>query len=170
GELEHRRLKRFYVHMNKNALFVSQITKHQHRKHFVNKAHSRVPKLTSKPAERKAKARRAMTQKTAGSLQARPDVHKDIGSCAPRDHHQISHEQQQHVDIAAFVRNNKGDVAVENFARDLRTHVLERLHTGLGPTDEDYVPSHEDHAALRICHDCMYIHKQMLVNYTTYDM
>ncbi|KAI0363587.1 hypothetical protein BV20DRAFT_1031111 [Pilatotrama ljubarskyi] len=173
GELEHRRCKQFYVRTNKNATFVSQIAKHQRRERFVNDIHQRMP--GAKEPARKHSARRLFTRSTVGPLQLGPDDFEPLGPTSPRDHHRISDDQRHHVDIMGFVLENKDDPAVDDFARKLRCHVVERLH-GLSdpsPSQADtphYVPSNQDLAALRIRHNRMYIHKRMLVNYTSYDM
>lgn len=59
---------------------------------------------------------------------------------------------------------------LQDFIPNLRQHVLERLLTGNDNPQEDFAPSREDLAAVRIRHDRMYIHKRMQVNYTSYDM
>ncbi|KAI0823817.1 hypothetical protein BC628DRAFT_1297070, partial [Trametes gibbosa] len=174
GELEHRRLKRFYAHTNKNAKFVSQIAKHQRRERFVNKAHKQAPAAQQggAAAARQANARLLMTRETVRPLRPGRDVAEIIEQSNPGDHHAISSDQRTHMDITGFVHDNEGDPAVKNFARDLRVHLFQHLHTGADPSgaDEEYEPSFEDLAALRIRHNRMYVHKRMLVNYTSYDM
>ncbi|KAI0363871.1 hypothetical protein BV20DRAFT_957443 [Pilatotrama ljubarskyi] len=174
GELEHRRCKHFYVRTNKNATFVSQIAKHQRRERFVNDIHQRAPGA-KEPGARKHSARRLFTRRTAGPLQLGPDDFEPLGPVSPRDHHRISDDQRHHVDITGFVLENKDDPAVDNFARELRYHVVERLHELHNPSPSPtntphFVLSSQDLAALRIRHNRMYIHKRMLVNYTSYDM
>lgn len=109
GELEHRRLKRFYVRTNKNALFVSQIASHQRCERFVNDPRRCVPTAP----HRKAKARRLMTQKDSCPFTAHSNATEEVPACSPRDHHSISREQRTHVDINALVNENEDDPAFE---------------------------------------------------------
>ncbi|KAI0349066.1 hypothetical protein OH77DRAFT_1499676 [Trametes cingulata] len=173
GELEHRRCKHFYVRTNKNATFVSQIAKDQRRERFVNHIHQRAPE--AKESARKHSARRLFTRSRAGPLQLGLDEFEPLGPVSPRDYHRISDDPSHHVDITGFVLENKDDPAVNNFARELRCHVVERLHELHNPSPSPtntprFVPSSQDLAALRIRHNRMYVHKRMLVNYTSYDM
>ncbi|KAI0631038.1 hypothetical protein C8Q77DRAFT_1025743, partial [Trametes polyzona] len=172
GKHEHRRLKRFYALTNKNLQFTDQVAKHIRRERAVN---THTASELSSHAHRTQKARHLLTRKRDGPLGgANERVPETIPTGSPRDHHQISSEQRNHVDIVGFVQEHQDDPAVQDFALDLRRHLVQRLRnndnkTG-GDYDEEYEPTSHDLSALRIRHDRTYIHKQMRLNYTSYDM
>ncbi|KAH9884316.1 hypothetical protein C8Q73DRAFT_661143 [Cubamyces lactineus] len=171
GELEHRRIKRFYIRTNKTSRFQSQIGAHERRERVINT--TQMQPGFPKNAPWKKKARRLMTKKASTGLRLPHDQPEEAGQCLPQEHHYISEEQRHHVDVTGFVHEHEGDPAVENFARDLRRHILRCSHQASGdpqiPIDE-YEPTYNEFASLRLRHNRAYIHKRMLVNYTTYDM
>ncbi|KAI0324055.1 hypothetical protein GY45DRAFT_1263589 [Cubamyces sp. BRFM 1775] len=158
GELEHQRVKRFYVRTSKNARFQAQIGNHERRERLVHRDRRSSAKKSKRPKK---------SEKNPGLRVPRGEA-EAAAPCLPGDHHSISDEQRHHIDLTGFVHDCEGDPA--NFASGLRRHVLRRLLKDTMPDGDAYEPTYEDFSALRLRHNRLYIHKRMLVNYTSYDM
>jgi len=96
GELEHRRVKRFYARTNKNNP-TRQITKHQRREAIIQSLASRDP--SSGNGKRVYKVRR-------------PE-HEGIPFMSPKDHHHIAESQRTYYDILVWVHENRTNPGVK---------------------------------------------------------
>ncbi|RPD82127.1 hypothetical protein L226DRAFT_541597 [Lentinus tigrinus ALCF2SS1-7] len=152
GELEHRRVKRFYMRTNKNVKFISQIAKHQRREALVYKVASTAPATALK--QRRKLGRR---------LQLRAADKDPLSLTLPTQHYHISDDPRNAVDLDAFAHENQDDLGCEKFVYKVKAHIYERL-TGHEPQSRD------DVARTRIRSNALRLHKRVRLNYTTYDM
>ncbi|KAF7346657.1 hypothetical protein MSAN_01803300 [Mycena sanguinolenta] len=148
GELEHQRVKRFYVH-NKNTA-VRQMTILERREQALLHIARKLGKiLPSPPPQPHTKGKRK-----AG---------------AKRKHHHISTSHNFHTNIPQFLHENEGDPAVQDFLPKLKNHLLGRLaHPDYSDDTEEFTDK-EQHS-LVIANNRMYQRKVLRVNYTTYDV
>ncbi|KAF9791086.1 hypothetical protein BJ322DRAFT_994532, partial [Thelephora terrestris] len=109
GELEHRRVKRFYKRTNK-VRFERQIAKHERIKHHYRKYVN------------------ALRNKTGGRTTSRPGPSTDgVVSSAPQQHHLMAKKDRDHVDLYALSNKHPGDPALKDFATLLKDHLLARI-------------------------------------------
>ncbi|KAF8955631.1 hypothetical protein BDZ97DRAFT_1673366, partial [Flammula alnicola] len=150
GELEHRRVKRFYARTNKNNA-VRQMTR----------------------LERREQALRRMIRKPAAKKKVSPRLDfaesEALPFTAPEYHHHISHSRNFPMNITSFLASNQGDPAVEDFYPKLQEHILGRLHHPTWSGDGNEF-SNEERSKLVILNNRMFRHKVMRINYTTYDV
>ncbi|KAI0715990.1 hypothetical protein C8T65DRAFT_606466 [Cerioporus squamosus] len=167
GELEHRRVKKFYVRTNKNIQFAWQIARHQRRQQFL---HTRMDDSTSpKRPKRKTKPRRARLVPVRTPMHLPFEASELLPSMSPKEHSQISEEQTHSIQLATHLADNRDDPSFKDFASQLDSHVFQRLEALAGrPTSRD--PTPEERINVRIDRGRLYIHKIMRVNYTSYDM
>ncbi|OSC98561.1 hypothetical protein PYCCODRAFT_1454293 [Trametes coccinea BRFM310] len=172
GELEHRRVKRFYVRTNKNFQFGLQIARHERRERAVNDPRKQPSgDEPSVPARAGHATGRRGTKASRATMQLDPKEPEALGDCALQEHTKVSEESRNPMDIHGFVYDNDEDPAVEDFIPKLHRHVYERLLAGVGSQpDKNLAPSRHELARLRIRHNRLYMHRRMLVNYTSYDM
>ncbi|KAJ2975353.1 hypothetical protein NUW54_g11744 [Trametes sanguinea] len=96
---------------------------------------------------------------------------EDLGDRSLLNHTVISEERRNPLDIHGFVYDNADDPALTDFIPKLHRHLYGRLLAPAGtPPDKNLAPSRSDLASLRIRHNRLYMHRRMLVNYTSYDM
>ncbi|KAI9060685.1 hypothetical protein FKP32DRAFT_1668146 [Trametes sanguinea] len=170
GELEHRRVKRFYVRTNKNFQFGLQIARHERRERAVNDPR-RQPPSQPPPSHTESGKSRQRRPRRHTSLRLDPQGPEESSSCSPTIHTEISEELRHPLDINGFVYDNEGDPAIADFIPKLHRHVHDRLVAGAGSApDRNLEPSARELASLRIRHNRLYMHRRMLVNYTSYDM
>ncbi|RXW13794.1 hypothetical protein EST38_g12061 [Candolleomyces aberdarensis] len=76
---------------------------------------------------------------------------------------------QNRIDLRKWQAENKGDPALKNFVRKLKTHLLLRI---LGETydSDEHDFSDKDLEQIIIDRNVIYRHKVLRVNYTTYDL
>src|SRR5271170_5443614 len=98
GELEHRRVKRFYSRTNKMH-FTQQITKHEQRERILNDVH-----IHDQAAQRKA---------TDNPLTAVLDFHDEdpLPYTSPSSHYHISESTRYPLNITAWLSTHKDDPA-----------------------------------------------------------
>jgi hypothetical protein len=106
GELEHRRVKRFYRRTNK-AKFVTQVAKHERREALLRTIETRVQKYYTSKSPREDP----------------PDI-------SPKTHHLISQDTADWYDVRRWTRENKGDVAVKVFDFGLRLFLVLIMQIG----------------------------------------
>ncbi|KAJ3557882.1 hypothetical protein NP233_g11630 [Leucocoprinus birnbaumii] len=102
GELEHRRVKRFYAQTNKQAGFTAQIAKQQRRQRILHK----IGQLQH-----------------PSSLLALPHDDEPLMPISPRDHHYISPLQKKYLNVIAWVGKHPNDPALQSH----RTRILALL-------------------------------------------
>ncbi|TFK81828.1 hypothetical protein K466DRAFT_648231 [Polyporus arcularius HHB13444] len=167
GELEHRRVKKFYVRTNKNVQFAWQIARHQRRQQYL---HTRGddPSFPKRPT-RKAKPRRARLVPVRTPMHLPFEASESLPSMSPKEHTQISEEQTHPINIVSHLADNKDDPSFKDFSSQLDSHVFQRLEALAGrPTSRD--PTPEECINVRIDRGRLYIHKITRVNWTSYDM
>ncbi|KAJ3574409.1 hypothetical protein NP233_g1774 [Leucocoprinus birnbaumii] len=147
GELEHRRLKKFYSRTNKRNTFALQIAQHQQREQIVWKA---------KNQEKINMASVTVPLKDSERL---PPTSPDV-------HYQMSRSRQHPLHLQKWLFENCDDPVLPFFLDQLKDHLLSRLHDM--PLDHEY--SYAERNQLRFVSDRIYRHKFLRINYTTYDM
>ncbi|KAI0667873.1 hypothetical protein C8Q78DRAFT_1071605 [Trametes maxima] len=173
-ELEHRRVKRFYVRTNKNTTFGRQIALHMQRERYLNQMHTRTTSPTVGKPTRNCRPRKIAawepTCQRQRPLHLRFEVSETLPPASAKLHTQISDEQTHYEDIMAYVNENSDDPAFKDFVHKLCVHALQRLtgiHTGHHNEGD---PTPTELRTLQIERNRMYVHKIMRVNYTSYDM
>ncbi|KAJ3768980.1 hypothetical protein FB446DRAFT_813657 [Lentinula raphanica] len=152
GELEHRRVKRFYARTNKVFGYTRQVVGHERRIRVIKSIQRNL--------------RQAQKSSEASSDPRVPFQHSDpIQPLEPERRYKISNDTSQWVQIHQFMNSNKDDPAVTSFHRKLQEHLYCRL-TG---TSESDIISSEQRSKVKIKLNRMYKHKVLQINYTTYD-
>ncbi|KAK7442067.1 hypothetical protein VKT23_016343 [Stygiomarasmius scandens] len=147
GELEHRRVKRFYARTNKAFKYVHQVTAHERHTRIIQTLDCRLQEHSADPRV--------------------PFEHSDqMQPTEPHLRYNISNDKSQWVGIHDFMNKNSGDPAVKSFLKKLKEHLFCRL---AGVPESDSVTD-EQRDTVDIKHNRMYKHKVLRVNYTTYDM
>ncbi|THU99539.1 hypothetical protein K435DRAFT_794881 [Dendrothele bispora CBS 962.96] len=145
GELEHRRVKRFYARTNRTFKFVRQVTALERRKRIIESAKLHRQKLSS-------------TSRVASK-------HSDqLTVISPKLHYKISEDTSVWTKPYILMNENPRDPAVQDFYLKLREHLYSRLS---GKTENITI---EERDLIRLKHDRIYSHKVLRINYTTYDM
>ncbi|KAF4611550.1 hypothetical protein D9613_004494 [Agrocybe pediades] len=159
GELEHRRIKRFYARTNKNTNFEEQITRQQRRERVLHKIQLR----QQQPAQ--APKNLARTSSIVPFNESEP-----LPFTRPEDHHHIANTQRYHENIYKWLYGkHEDDPALKNFLSDLKDHLLSRLLGNTFSGDEE-VYTDDDRDEVHIVNNQIYRHKVIRVNYTTYDL
>ncbi|KAG6329626.1 hypothetical protein ID866_9463 [Astraeus odoratus] len=156
GELEHRRVKRFYSRMNK-INFTVGIAKHQQRERLLH---------------RMCEENHAIEEASAMD-QGRPSLHfvdqEPLPNCPLEAHYQISASKKYYWDLGVWLSRNKKDMALENFLPKLKNHILAHLMPG-NETDDELEFTQAQQNALGFINNRIYRHKVLRINYTTYDL
>ncbi|KAG6895033.1 hypothetical protein C0992_003455 [Termitomyces sp. T32_za158] len=164
GELEHRRVKKFYARTNKNNA-IPQITRLERRERVLER--TRQQNMTQK-IERQSKSRK---QRSFIANQPRLDFSQSepLPPTPPELHHHISPSHNNHLHIPTWLAANAGDLAITNFLPKLKEHLLACiLHPDWTGDGNEFTP--EQQYRLLIRNDRLYIHKIFRVNFTTYDV
>ncbi|THV05634.1 hypothetical protein K435DRAFT_816329 [Dendrothele bispora CBS 962.96] len=150
GELEHKRVKRFYSRTNKTFKFVRQIAAQEKRKRIIQNLKTSFEKQVT-PGE---------TTPTV-SFQ-----HSDaLPPTPPELRYKISNDNSQYLNIFEWMNSHEDDPAVYNFYAKLKDHFFARL-TGQSEGDTSLATISQ----VRLDNDRIYKHKVLRINYTTYDM
>ncbi|TCD66065.1 hypothetical protein EIP91_001873 [Steccherinum ochraceum] len=192
GELEHRRVKRFYARTNRNK-YVRQIAQQQRREEILRKIIRRQKARRAQvetaqpqddlslatadsPANRAVPAAATSTPPTPSpsSAAAQKNISPSLGFAdadplpytAPKDKYHVSHATKFHQNIWSWLQQTSGDPATKDFLPMLQDHLFSRL-TGR-PDDGSF--TNTDRHRVFIAGDKMYRHKVLRVNYTTYDV
>ncbi|THU91087.1 hypothetical protein K435DRAFT_820957 [Dendrothele bispora CBS 962.96] len=148
GELEHRRVKRFYARTNRTFKFVRQITALEKRKRVIESIKLR-------------------QQKTSMTSLVVPFEHSHpVSVASAKAHYKISDDSSVYKSVLMFMEENVGDPAIKDFYSKLKEHFYIRL---FGKTTTDAIAI-EEWGSINLQHDRIYSHKVFRVNYTTYDM
>ncbi|KAF5355388.1 hypothetical protein D9757_014614 [Collybiopsis confluens] len=119
GELEHRRIKRFYSHTNKAFRYVRQVTSQERQVRLIQAIRQR---LENEKANENSKS---------DSLQANPRMpfkYKDpLPIADPSTRYQVSKSRSLHLNIMPWLNGLEEDVATKDFLRKLRSHLFCRL-------------------------------------------
>ncbi|GLB33254.1 hypothetical protein LshimejAT787_0101380 [Lyophyllum shimeji] len=157
GELEHRRVKRFYARTNKRRQFAAQIAKHQLREQRLWKM--RTQQQTTRDASTVPTNSPAVPFEESEPLPPSP----------PTKRYHVSDSQKHFENVTDWLNRTAGDPATVDFLPRLKNHLLRRV---LGqPFDGEEVKySDDDRNSLTIIKNRLYKHKTIRFNYTTYDM
>ncbi|KAF9541101.1 hypothetical protein CPC08DRAFT_730863 [Agrocybe pediades] len=130
GELEHRRVKRFYCRgiQHKDAI----------------------------AAGIKTKKRRAI-------------INEELPPLSPENHHQISCETRNKINLDNYILEHEDDPAVKDFYIKLKNHLLSQLLAKDDTANLDQF-SPLERAMVTIINDNIFEHHVLRVNYTTYDL
>ncbi|THU97282.1 hypothetical protein K435DRAFT_857796 [Dendrothele bispora CBS 962.96] len=154
GELEHKRVKRFYARTNKTFKYVRQVTAHEHRTHIIHSLDQCLQEERQPPPARSSDPRV-------------PFQHSDqMQPTEPDMHYKISNDKSQWVHIHELMNDNKNDPAFKSFYVKLKEYLFRHL-SGI-PDSDDITPEQRD--TVRVKLDRIYKHKVLRVNYTSYDM
>ncbi|KAI0069490.1 hypothetical protein K474DRAFT_1610373, partial [Panus rudis PR-1116 ss-1] len=157
GELQHRRVKRFYARTNKIRT-ARQIARLSERDRALRK---------DSPDHRRQRGKYSKAQ-----LDVRVSMHQrahEIPSITPDMHHWISHSRHSPVNLRYWLRDNNSDPALKNFTAKLKDHILGRLRNPNQALDGTEFSS-EDRQQVIIQNNRIYRHHTLRVNYTTYDI
>ncbi|KAI0071413.1 hypothetical protein K474DRAFT_1606976, partial [Panus rudis PR-1116 ss-1] len=155
GELEHRRVKRFYARTNKKNAPL-QIARLDRRDRAIWQIRHKSP---------------APLYPLRSSQQGRKRGRKPLSDITAETHHIISHTTKTPIYILPWLRQYRQaeDPALANFIPMLKNHFLARLrHPGQADPGTIYSPSQLDQIVIE--GDRIYQHATMRVQYTTYDM
>ncbi|KAJ7118066.1 hypothetical protein C8R44DRAFT_532146, partial [Mycena epipterygia] len=110
GELEHRRVKRFYARTNKNTA-VRQMTVLERREQKLLRIARKIAQIvppTAQPAPQKGKRKAKKLKPYVDFVDA-----ESLPYTAPEQHHHISNSRNFHANIPHFLHENEGDPAVQ---------------------------------------------------------
>ncbi|KAK7064901.1 hypothetical protein R3P38DRAFT_3302318 [Favolaschia claudopus] len=169
GELEHRRVKRFYARTNKNTA-VRQMTVLERREQALAKIARTLGKILppSPPPAPFASTKKQKKKALKPQMSLDFAESESLPYTSPEQHHHISHSRNFYLSIPHFLSENRGDPAVHNFLPKLKNHVLSRLAHPDQSGEEEF--SAEEQRSLLISSNRLYRHKILRVNYTTYDV
>ncbi|GBE78097.1 hypothetical protein SCP_0109790 [Sparassis crispa] len=155
GELEHRRVKRYYARTNKNNA-TRQITLLQRREQIMQ---TRTLNFTvQKPLGRRLR-RSAVSS-------GQPEV---LPYTPPEAHHHISHSRNFPVKLSVWLGDNLDDPLMKDFLPKLQDHLLGRLFSpGLAADGHQF--AQEDRNRLLIQNHRIFAHQVLRINYTSYDV
>ncbi|KAH9932168.1 hypothetical protein B0H21DRAFT_867145 [Amylocystis lapponica] len=156
GELEHRRVKRFFARTSKQK-YTAQIVQHHRRERLLGK-----DRTTQKKRDHRKRKQTDQGPQAALEEEALPYTN-------PTDHYHISVSDRSHEHIPSWLRKHAKDPALKDFLPRLKDHLLARLlgHTFDGD-ETDY--SDAERASVVLVNDRLYQHSVLRINYTTYDM
>ncbi|OSD02376.1 hypothetical protein PYCCODRAFT_1390006 [Trametes coccinea BRFM310] len=173
GELEHRHAKRYYARTNK-IQFAMQIASHQRRASLLRAFRQSDPDYLPR-RERLRKQRLApgrdvkKAPEVANNHRLAPELEDPLPPTDPHDHYAISQSRKLPIRIHDWLAHHDDDPATVDFIPTLREHLLSRmLDPNPDPDDADYTDEQMD--GIEIEKDRLYRHKQLRINYTTYDM
>ncbi|EDQ99528.1 uncharacterized protein LACBIDRAFT_334986 [Laccaria bicolor S238N-H82] len=162
GELKHRQPKRFYPRVHKGK-HVKGISVHQRRERILHKISLRSGE-TGNRQEKLCKGNRKNLALTIPFEEA-----ENLPFTDPQVHHHMSSDTRHKIDVVQWVGENEDDPAMMNFILRLKNHLLSQLLAREYSGDETEFTSKEQNSVAFI-NNCIYSHKVLRVNYTTYDM
>ncbi|KAI0080905.1 hypothetical protein K474DRAFT_1576474, partial [Panus rudis PR-1116 ss-1] len=156
GELQHRRVKRFYARTNKHRT-TRQIARLNERERA----------LRGTGVGRKPSPTRKLNKYTKAELSVRARMQNrvhDLLFIPPEAHHFISESRNNPVHLSNWLhtKESKADAALKN-------HLLHRLRKP-GQADDGTEYTSHDRSELTIKNDRIYRQRTFRVNYTTYDV
>ncbi|KAJ7331379.1 hypothetical protein DFH08DRAFT_708356, partial [Mycena albidolilacea] len=171
GELEHRRVKRYYARTNKNHA-VRQITQLERREtallRIASRARSSAQRkvnpttATPVPQNHKRNLRNRETYISFAESESLPYTTSD-------EHHHISPSRNFPLHLTAWLAKNRDDPAIKDFLPKLQEHLLGRLSHPDWTGDGNEFTSGQRHR-LVVKNERVYTHKILRINYTTYDV
>ncbi|THH19110.1 hypothetical protein EW146_g1980 [Bondarzewia mesenterica] len=162
GELEHRRVKRFYARTNKNQ-FQMQVTKHERRERLLEQIRRRSESFHNQGASSSSPV------PTIRAAALRFEDADPLPHTSPRVHYHVSESTKHFENVTLWVRQNLNDPALKNFRAGLQNHLLARL-LGKQFDGDEHMFSDEDRNCISFVHNRIYRHKVLCINYMSYDM
>ncbi|KAJ8592981.1 hypothetical protein M405DRAFT_732338, partial [Rhizopogon salebrosus TDB-379] len=159
GELEHRRVKRFYARTNK-IKFARGIAKQQRRERLLYKLRQKAQDAAQQASDY---ARETDSHPTVNFCER-----ELLPQCSPESQYQISNSRRLHWDITAWLHRNREDFAIKDFLPRLKDHILARLLGSNDHNEQTFTPAQRN--SLIIVDNKIYRHKVLRINYTTYDL
>ncbi|KAH7877053.1 uncharacterized protein C8R40DRAFT_1168980 [Lentinula edodes] len=156
GELEHRRIKRLYIHTNK-IHFTFQIARHEQRRRALKNL------LRKKPTNIQHRATRSKVSRPSLSF----DDSDPLPFTDPTTHYHISSSTRFSENIVTWLGDLQYDPAFTNFLPKLKDHILERL-LGIPQNEREF--SAAQRTTITFKNNKIFRHKVIRLNYTTYDM
>ncbi|XP_006454215.1 hypothetical protein AGABI2DRAFT_62391 [Agaricus bisporus var. bisporus H97] len=153
GELEHRRVKKFYVRTNKRSGFVLQITKHERREQLLRQM------------EEADRASQPRPKQKGNTIHLPFAASEPLAPTQPNAHYDMSRSRSFPINVTSWLGQNTGDPA--DFLPKLKKHLLERLE-GVTPGTREF--STAELNALQFSANRVYQHKYLRINYTSYDL
>ncbi|PPQ73255.1 hypothetical protein CVT24_009970 [Panaeolus cyanescens] len=187
GELEHKVVKRYYAHTNKNSSFQQQISTHQRRQGVLHGITKRVEEyeasihrnqassLSSSRAPSTHAVHPSSSQPTSiiADPSSIPTIHpqkpveaEPLPPTLPEQHHHIGNTKRFKLNLFQWVNENKEDEAFAlDFIQELKDHILSRIMDDSRTTFTNY-----ERDNLEFVNDYIYQHRIFRVNFTTYDL
>ncbi|KAA1477320.1 hypothetical protein DENSPDRAFT_828692 [Dentipellis sp. KUC8613] len=159
GELEHRRVKRFYGRTNKNQA-TKQITQLERREAILSRMD--IPLASAR------KQQQYITSRAAAQENCIPDTEEPSFVSRPDRFYEIGQTQNFPLHLPTWLPQHGEDPATKDFLSRVREHLLRRI-LGLHE-DDDRVFTDAERCRVVLQHDRLYRHKVFSVNYTTYDI
>ncbi|KXN90922.1 hypothetical protein AN958_03356 [Leucoagaricus sp. SymC.cos] len=156
GELEHQYVKKFYTCTNKHAIFTHQIAKHEWWKHLLQQIQMH---NTSSQAR--------TTEIWNSKLHIPFGSSEPLGPTPPGAHYHLSQSHSFLLNITTWLMENYDDPATKKFLPKLKDHLLCQLE-GAVPGTQTYTTA--KHNRLHFAGNCIYQHKYLHINYTSYDI
>ncbi|KAJ3766797.1 hypothetical protein FB446DRAFT_708323 [Lentinula raphanica] len=160
GELEHRRVKRLYIHTNK-INFTFQIARHEQRRRVLKNLLQQ--KKTSKQQEHATRSKISQPSLTFADSDPLPFTD-------PLTRYYISSNTRFSENLTTWLGGLQDDPAFtifQNFLPKLKDHILGRL---LGVAQSDHTFSEAERATVTFMNNRIFRHKVVRLNYTTYDL
>ena len=133
GELEHRRVKRFYGRTNKQR-FVSQIAKHQRREQLLQRIKQRL-------ANRESSDAAGLPVEQPGTAQRGYQDGDDLPYTKPGAHYHISASEKDFENVTALLSQNRTERALQVGSGEFHASWLHLIVAiGLSPKSEDAPP------------------------------
>ncbi|KAI0069483.1 hypothetical protein K474DRAFT_1752796, partial [Panus rudis PR-1116 ss-1] len=165
GELEHRRIKKFYARTNKIHL-TRQIANLQQREgHFASSS-----VMSQKEGLPQASIPEVCTNKQSSPRHRDASVmQKDSTRTSLGMHHYISDSRNHWLDIDPWLAEHREDLALTDFLVKLHNHFLGRLRQP-DTADDGHIYPRSEQIEVSISNHRLYNPKTCRINYTTYDM
>ncbi|KAI0070884.1 hypothetical protein K474DRAFT_1687288 [Panus rudis PR-1116 ss-1] len=157
GELQHRRVKRFYARTNKICT-ARQIARLNERARALRRSSPDYRRPEGKYSKAELNVRIHMQQRSHAIPTITPDMH-----------HWISHSRHSPLLIYPWFRDHCDHPALKGFMVKLKNHLLGRLRKP-NEADDGSMYSAEERRQVIIQNDRIYRHRTFRVNYTTYDL
>ncbi|TCD64617.1 hypothetical protein EIP91_003851 [Steccherinum ochraceum] len=162
GELEHRRVKRWYARTNKKE-FTRQIARQQRRAQILE----RIRRRSAEHRERHGMLSQSSSSGTSHNVSLAEDEH--LPPAPPDVHYRMAQGNRFPLNLTAFLSDNYGDPAVKDFLPKLKDHFLARF-LGMQYEGDERTFTDEDRRRVIIKDNVIYKHQVLRVNYTSYDV
>ncbi|KAJ7649427.1 hypothetical protein DFH06DRAFT_1282942 [Mycena polygramma] len=168
GELEHRRVKRFYARTNKNKA-VRQMTQLERRETTAVRIAIRGQVNAQRHVAKKSSKTGASTPKKKAQPYVSFAESESLPYTTPKDHHHISPSTNLSFHLSSWLNTNRDDPAVKDFLPKLQEHLLSRLaHPDWTGDGNEFTSAQRFRLTFK--NERVYRHKILRINYTSYDV